>query len=274
MTEQMVVIPARMLAMDGTRIDQSGLADVQVNRAVNVGRGLPPLKVDRTPKGPVAIVGYGPSLKETWPRLLDFPTIYTVSRAHDFLLERGITPTAHIDLDPRAHKATFMETPVPGVRYILSTHIHPTYLDKLATAGVTPELFHVAIDQNEALDPRYQAMGKNFKRPGVVRYDAGVQAAEAAFQNGHREQHWFGIEYGRAGEQTHADRHWGTTSAPCVVDVDGRQFGSTQLFFHGLLLAEQFLCERGAVVRCTIHGDGLLGHFLKCRGRTRFTLKV
>ena len=39
------------------------------------------------------------------------------------------------------------------------------------------------------------------------------------------------------------------------------------------LLAEQFLCWRAAM-KCTIHGDGLLGHFAKARNRAKFTLKL
>lgn len=264
MNSPMVVIPARALRMDGTLVDPSGLEDVHKNRAANVLRGLPALGKDRTPKGRVAIVGFGPSLKQTWPRLREFDTIWTVSRAHDFLLERGITPTVHLDLDHRPHKATFISQPVPAVHYLLSTHIHPSYIDKLQAADITPQLFHVGIDKTERLSPYYPV--------AKVRYDAGVQAAEIAYQRGYREQHWFGIDYGREGEQTHAGYHGGVTSENCQVDVDGRMFGSTKLFFHGLLLAEEFLCDRGAVVRCTIHGDGLLGHFLKARGRTRFTL--
>ena len=256
----MITIPARMLCMDGTLIEEAGMVEIRANRQVNVESGLPAVGKDRSLKGRIAIVGFGPTLNATWERLRQFDTICTVSKAHDFLIERGIKPTYHMDLDSRPHKVEFMTKPQPGVRYFLSTHIHPTYVEKLKAAGVDVSLFHVAIDEHERLHPYYPS----FK----VRYDAGIQAAELAYQWGYREQHWFGIEYGRAGEQTHADYHWGVTSEHCEVDVDGRIFGSTKLFFHGLLLAEHFLCDR-ALVRCVIHGDGLLGHFLKARGRTK-----
>jgi len=253
-------IPARMLTMDGTSIEKEGFEAVLRNRAVNIESGLPPMDKDRSLKGRIAIVGYGPSLNQTWERLRDFDTIWTVSKAHDFLVERGIIPTYHVDLDPRPHKVEFMTKPQKATRYFLSTHIYPTYVEKLKAADVDVRMFHVAIDEHQRLDPRYPAV--------KVRYDAGVQAAEMAFQRGYREQHWFGIDYGHLDGQTHAGLHWGITSPHCTVDVDGRMFGSTQLFFHGLLLAEEFLCDR-ALVRCTIHGDGLLGHFLTARGRTR-----
>lgn len=262
----MLVIPARMLAMDGTQIEREGMGSIRANRAVNVNVGLPPMDQDRELKTePVAIVGYGPSLLKTWTRLREFKTIWTVSKAHDFLVERGIVPTYHLDLDPRVHKAEFMTLPQQGTRYFLSSHVHPSYPEKMKAAGVDVRLFHVAIDKHERLDPRYPSM--------KVRFDAGIQAAEAAFQRGYRQQHWFGIEYGHEGAMTHAGLHWGVTSKKCIVDVDGRPFTCSSLFFHGLLLAEHFLCDR-ALVKCTVHGDGLLGHFMKCRGKAKFTLRV
>jgi hypothetical protein len=233
---------------------------VRQNRIINCDLGIAPMEKDRSLKGRVAIVGYGPSLQDTWPRLKDFDTIWTVSRAHDFLLERGLKPTVHTDVDMRAHKTGFIDKLQPDVQYLLSSHIHPSYARRAIAAGVPLQLFHCGIEKDVKLDPRYPV--------AKVRYDASLQAAELAFQNGHREQHWFGIDYGSRGDQTHAGYHGGITSPACTVDVDGVLYPSTKLFFHGLLLAEQLLCDR-ALVKCHIHGNGLLGQFLKARGRVR-----
>ena len=263
-----IIIPARQLCMDGTLVDRKGMDDVYRNRDKNCESGVKPLSFDRSLKGRAALVGYGPSLHQTWERLREFDTILTVSRAHDFLLERGIKPTHHLDLDSRMHKVEFMAKPQTDIQYYLSTHIHPAYVDKLKAAGSPVQMFHVGIEKHIKLDPRYPVL--------LPRFDAGVQAAEMMFLNGYREQHWFGIEYGCAAGNTHAGLHWGVQHPPearCIVDCDGRQFECTKLFFHGLLLDEEFLCKR-ALVRCTIHGDGLLGHFLRCRNRVRPTLKV
>ena len=264
----METIPARLVGMDGTEIERAGMVDVRGNRAINVNAGLPPMARDRELKSePVAIVGYGPSLNQTWERLHQFKTIWTVSKAHDYLIEKGIIPTHHLDLDPRIHKVQFMTRPQKGTKYFLSSHVHPSYPEKLKAAGVDVSMFHVAVDKHEKLDPRYPSL--------KVRFDAGVQAAEAAFQNGYRNQHWFGIDYGHEGDMTHAGLHWGVTAPVCQVmcQVNGREraFQTSNLFFHGLLLAEHFLCDR-ALVKCTIHGDGLLRHFLKDRGKAKFSV--
>ena len=265
----MRIIPCRQLSMQGTIVDTKGMPEVYANRAVNVELGLPPVTFDRTPKGRIAVVGYGPSLNATWARLKDFDTIISTSKAHEFLLDKGLKPTYHMDLDSRKHKVEFMERPQPDVKYLLSTHVHPSYPPKLTAAGITPQMFHCIIEEHAKLDPRYPGM--------KARFDVGVQAAEWAFLNGYRDQHWFGVEYGCAlNGATHAGHHWGVQHGPdhrLLVDVDGRRFECTKLFFHGLLMAEQFLCWR-ASLRCTIHGDGLLGHFAKARNRAKFTLQV
>ena len=264
----MITIKARQVSMDGTRVDTSGMAEVHENRAVNCDSGTPPLVLDRTLKGRIAVAGYGPSLLQTWERLREFDTIITVSKAHDFLVERGIQPKMHLDLDPRVHKVEFMTKPQKGTQYYLSTHAHPTYAPKLKAAGVDVQMFHVAIEPHVKLDARYPSLKPCF--------DAGIQAAELAFLSGYREQHWFGIEYGCANGNTHAGMHWGVQHAPSnrmLVDCDGRVFESTKLFFHGLLLAEHVLC-RHALLKCTIHGDGLLGHFLRARNRAKVKVLI
>jgi len=259
----MVVIPGTTISMDGTNIQESGMLDIRANRVYNIAQGLPPMDKDRDLKGRIAVVGYGPSLNETWERLRDFDTIITVSKAHDFLVGKGVIPTYHLDVDPRRHKGEFTNLFQKATRYYLSTHVHPSYVDKIKAAGVEVRLFNVAIDEHEKLDPRYPAM--------KVRFDAGIQAAEFAFQRGHREQHWFGIEYGRRGAATHAGYHGGTVTPNCLVDLNGQLFESTKMFVHGLLLAEEYLCDR-ALAKVTIHGDGLLGHFLKARGRAKVSV--
>ena len=262
----MQLIPCRQLRMDGTLVDRKGMPEVYANRAKNVALKLPSITFDKTLKTePIAVVGYGPSLNATWERLKDFGTIISTSKAHEFLLDKGLKPTYHMDLDSRKHKMEFMARPQPDVKYLLSSHIYPDYPHLLMKHGITPQMFHVEIEPHVKLNPCYAGM--------KARFDVGVQAAEWAYLNGYRDQHWFGIEYGCAANgDTHAGRHWGVPHGPeqrLLVDVDGRLFEGTKLFFHGLLLAEQFLCWR-ASLRCTIHGDGLLGHFAKARNRAKF----
>src|SRR5262245_46553503 len=62
------------------------------------------------------IAAYGPSLHHTW-RELRHP-IMSMSGATKFLIERGITPDYHIDVDPRPNKVSDVTPAYKGVTYL------------------------------------------------------------------------------------------------------------------------------------------------------------
>ena len=256
------IVEAEKIVHDDVLIDEVAFNRAQTNREANYARRVDPLVRQRDIKTePIAIVGYGPSLLQTWPRLRQFKHIWSTSKAHDFLLQRGIRPERHLDLDPQPHKAEFLTKPQKDIEYLLSTHINPAYLDKLDAAGIRPKMFHVDISKGRDLrDPRYFGY--------KARFDIGAQAAEIAFRDGWRDQHWFGIEYGCPNKQSHAGVHWGPGSKAMQFRVScaGKVYWTNLMFFHGLMLAETLLCDR-ALLKPTLHGDVLLYHFLKCRGR-------
>ncbi|MCI0564618.1 MAG: DUF115 domain-containing protein, partial [Nitrososphaera sp.] len=116
-------------------------AEIQPNIIANADNHYPAWKPDPTPKRHrLAVVGYGPSLRESWEDLKPYTHIWTVSGAHDFLLERGIIPTYHTDLDYRAYKADFIKTPHSSVKYVMATAVHPAYTEKLKDFDL--QLFH------------------------------------------------------------------------------------------------------------------------------------
>jgi hypothetical protein len=80
---------------------------------------------------PLAVVGYGPSLNDTWEKLRDFKYIISCSGSHKFLLERGIVPTWHNEVDPRKHKIELLGTPHPDTIYLPSSTSHPEYIEHL-----------------------------------------------------------------------------------------------------------------------------------------------
>jgi hypothetical protein len=80
--------------------------------------------------GALSIVGYGPSLVQTW-RDIRGP-VMSISGAHDFLVQRGIEPDYHADCDPRIHKASFVKHPRAATVYLMASCCHPTSWDYLA----------------------------------------------------------------------------------------------------------------------------------------------
>ena len=242
------------------RADEEFVGPAQSNRDANCARGLPSVAKDGTRDARVAIVGYGPSLADTWPGIVQrrYDAIWTVSRAHDFLIERGVVPTHHTDTDFRERKARYNSQFRPTVRYVMATHVHPAYLDVLA--GHDVRLFHIVIPGG-GLYP-----GKYLKMP--VMFDAGLQAARLAYELGYRNQDWYGMDASMRGGAAHAGPHGGDKPEPLTVEIAGRPYPMSTMLVRQALFCEEML-RQTPKMRVTIHGDGALRPFLLDRGKCR-----
>jgi hypothetical protein len=85
------------------------LRDEQIKSAIAKIPGRIQPQPERTDS--IAIVGYGPSLKTTWKKIKDFKYVITCSGSHKFLIEKGIIPTWHVEVDPRKHKIGLLGPP-------------------------------------------------------------------------------------------------------------------------------------------------------------------
>ena len=243
---------------------------LQAQRDANCARGLPSVKKEGLRDKHVAVVGFGPSLVDTWPGLLQkkYDAIWTVSKAHDFLVERGVIPTHHSDSDFRAHKAAYNTRWQDATCYVMATQIHPSYLDALA--GRRVEFFHVVQPQGGTYDMRY------LKQP--VTFDAGLQTARLAYELGYRVQDWYGMDASvKSEDETHAGPHhgWKAIAAgggerlvPIPVEIAGKVRLMNAFLIRQALFCERMLRELPKL-QATIVGDGALRPFLQERGRCR-----
>lgn len=177
------------------------LRDVQVRMAIAKVAGRVPHCEEKNPE-PIAIVGYGPSLQQTWEKLRDFKVIITTSGAHKFLIEKGIIPTFHVDVDPRAHKVAMLGPIHKDVTYLPCSTCHPNYIDTLLAAGATVKLWHCFSTELEAL--RILPQGEAALTGGA---DAGMRAMAVARFMGYVNHHVFGMDGCSFDERGHADKH-------------------------------------------------------------------
>ena len=170
----------------------------------------------------VAVVGYGPSLKETWEQVREFKHIITCSGSHKFLLERGIVPTWHIEVDPREYKIELLGPPHRDVEYLVASTCHPKYLDHLS--GHNVRLWHVFDGQEEA--QRILPAGEWSLTGGC---DVGLRAMVIARFLGFTDIHVFGIDGSSptTDKGRHAAAHPNPTQAVCTVDYDGKTYYTT-----------------------------------------------
>lgn len=233
------------------------LRDEQIASAIkrsNVGRIQPREKREDA----VAIVCYGPSLKQTWEQIRDYKYVITCSGSHKFLLERGIVPTWHVEVDPRDHKIKLLGEPHPDVTYLPASCCSPAYFDHLARHDAKVELWHV---YDTAVESKRKLPKGEWAITGGC--NVGLRAMTIARFFGFLDQHIFGMD-GCEGDEIgkkHAAAHPlqdGTSHYLCEYPKgSGKMWRTTP----GLLeSAKQTFHELDMMVdvKATFYGEGLV----------------
>lgn len=203
---------------------------------------------------PIAVVGYGPSLEDTWEQVKGFPYIISCSGAHRFLIDRGIIPTWHVEVDPRAHKVQLIGDPHPAVEYLIASACHPAVFDHLEGSKVS--LWHVFDNKDEGL--RTLPPGEWAITGGC---DAGLRAITIAGFLGFRDLHVFGLD-GSGRKASHAADHPNMVRKYIPCDYDGVTYQTTP----ALLEAARGLwheLDQMPAVRARFYGEGLIQHMAK-----------
>jgi hypothetical protein len=213
---------------------------------------------------PVAVVCFGPSLQHTWEQVKDFKYIISCSGSHKFLVERGIIPTWHVEVDPRPHKIKLIGEPQSNTEYLIASTCHPDVLDHLKNFNV--KLWHV-FDATED--------GQRLLPPGEWAItggcDVGMRAMSIASFLGFRELHMFGMDHSAGtmdnpSEARHAAAHpnGGKIFSPC--EFNGVTYRTTPSMLEA---ARQVLHELDMMpaVNATFHGEGLCQAMAKAHVR-------
>lgn len=201
---------------------------------------------------PVAIVGFGPSLKDTWKDVRKFKKIFTCSGAHKFLIEHGIVPTYHVDSDPRAYKADILGNPHPLVTYMISSICHPTYFDKLELYRSRVWLWHMLFLEPEIF--KYFPVNEWILTGG---HTVGPRAIKIAALMGYCNLHMFGFDGSVQEDATHATKHPAAPSDFVRTKVGGKTYVTTNNWQdHAEILLKDF--DRMPEVVYEFHGDGLI----------------
>ena len=206
---------------------------------------------------PVAIVAFGPSLRDSWRQLRGFDTIYTCSGAHRFLLERGLTPSYHVDSDPRAYKADILGDPHRDVEYLISSICHPTYFDKLELYHARVKLWHMLF-----LEPEIFAFYPKMEWIMTGGHTVGPRTIKLARLMGHANLHMFGFDGSTADGATHATEHPNPPTDLDWIEYEGRRYYTNSNWEdHAAILLRDL--DRMPEVRTTWYGDGLIQEMAK-----------
>jgi len=234
-------------------------------RDINVEIAMRKVKGRIHPEGmkseAIAIVGYAPSLNDTWEEIKGFKYIFTCSGAHKFLLDKGLKPTdftrwVHNDLDPRPHKVKILGEPQHGIEYYAASTIHPNYLEYLKDYNI--KLWHIFSHEEEAM---------RLLPPGEFSFtggsDVGMRTMVLARFLGFTNIHVFGMD-GCYSEKHgfHAAAHPNQPPHYMETEFNGKKFYVTPALME---CAKQFPREVDELTDCNFkfYGDGLVQEIMK-----------
>lgn len=206
-------------------------------------------------KEPIALVNYGPSLNDTWEEIKKFKYIMTCSGAHKFLVERGIIPTHHIDVDPREHKVTLMGQPQQACEYLIASTCHPKLIEHLK--GFNIRLWHIfdtSEDGFRLLPPQEWAITGGCS--------VGVRTITLARFLGFTDLHIFGMDgcYGESGR--HAAAHPNQTKEFWITEYEGKEYKTSPAMLEAVKNTWHEL-DQLKDVKTTFYGKGLVQDMAK-----------
>src|SRR3990167_7850198 len=207
----------------------------------------------------IAIVGYGPSLRDNWEMVKDYRTIISCSGSHKFLLERGIVPTYHVEIDWNPHKSAFTKITHPDTTYLISSVCNCDTIDNMKNRKC--QLFF--IDHGPQVT---HPLGVTALDHG---YDVGQQALIIALKLGYRNFDLFGFDYCFDIDKVrHAGDHGGRVHNAFPGKVGNKIFYTSKTMFAALLVFE-FYYENHPEMDICSYGDTLLLNFMEQRQRWR-----
>ena len=247
-----VLIDLQIVAIK-TQISKADIYTIGKNLLRPIPRLLPGTNTDKK----VAVVGYGPSLIDTWEQLKDFEDIITTSGAHDFLIERKLFPRYHVECDPRPHKAKFTERPHAAVDYLVASSANKQIFENLKEQQVRLWNFDVSeylgLPAGEIQLPTYG--------------DVGQQAIYIAKYLGYHDIHVFGMDYSYSGSSEcvvqHSGAH-GNEYKEGIGTVKGTNFLSHIELIKNLKFFD-ILMNDNQDIELTVYGNGLLSHYLETK---------
>jgi len=193
--------------------------------AMCVRHKLPKLGI--TPLGDkvLSLACFGPSLQHTWQDLKR--PIMSMSGSHNFLIERGVIPDYHVDIDPLLHTLSYILKPHKDVQYLMASVCHPFTWSLLK--GYNVKTWHVV-------------SGKSTKEwisqndPNTILLAGGSSVGLCAIHIGgvlgyqHFEIH--GMDGNFENNRRHAGPHYGREQYPIEWTANGHIYTTSRVMMN------------------------------------------
>ena len=210
----------------------------------------------------IAIVTGGPSLETTFQELQELVSqgvkTVAVNGVHDWLIKRGIRPSAMVMCDAREFNKRFVQYPERETKYFIASQCHPAVYDELEGYDVYQYHLYLGLGERQIVD---RALGSV---PWIVGGSTvGLRAIHLMRVLGFQRMHIFGMDSCRMGGRHH-----------CYEQKEN-DFEQVQEFTIG---ERTFVCDfwhlsqmdgfvrlaksLGDLFQLKIHGDGAIAHLV------------
>lgn len=218
-----------------------------------VKQGYPYIKFRAMTNQTMQIVGYGPSLADSWQDINPAKPLITMSGSLRYLLERGLKPKwgrwFHVECDPRPHKIELLERH-EDVIYLIGSCAHPKLLKYLE--GMKVAIFHAMSGPHTKQWVQENDPGKVLVAAGST---VGLTAIHVGGVFGYRHFEIHGMDGCFRGESRHAGAHGGIVHGQreSVFNpgyMTSRMMDNTNFEIRAMLINFPLFC--------VFHGEGLV----------------
>lgn len=212
--------------------------------------------VSETRSDPIAVICFGPSLNDTWESIKQFKFVMSCSGSHKYLVEKGIIPNWHCEVDPRQHKIKLLGEDIrQETNFLMASCCHPLVFDHLEMHNAQITLWHTYSGESESKLPEVFPRGDWVVTGGA---NVGLRAMVLARMLGFLDIHIFGMDgsFPENGNK-HAADHPNQAKGHILAEFKGRKFATTTAFlecarmtFHEIAMLPD--------TKFTFYGDGLI----------------
>ena len=241
MWDKEFAVPYPMPAALGEEVRQGQMA-------ICLTRKLPKMWPKPIGDGSLTLACYGPSLKDTWQDMKR--PIVSMSGSHNFLIERGVVPDFHNDMDPRNHKLSHILKPHKDVQYLMASVCHPFTWAILK--GYNLKTWHVISGKNtrtwiEQYDPRTMLVAGGST--------IGLASLHVGGMLGYRHFEIHGMDGCWKDDARHAGKHYGHEHKPIDYVLDGKTYKTSKIMMNANMELLNML--RNFPFFAVLHGTGL-----------------
>jgi hypothetical protein len=260
--------PPHLTRLDGYEsTSPCDLAELDRNVAYSRSTGLPIFQPEGPKDRPIMILSGGPSLNDHAEEILAFNgDVMAIAQTHQWCYKHAIPFNYAVFSDPREYCTQYIEQVDPAARYLIASHCHPKFVDKLKHLPFA-ELVHVGQAETEY---RFKNDDGTTQHYVAVAAHTSLIGIKCAILMGYTDIHLVGMDSCYMNGQRHSYEKPKQVDRKLMdVHVRGRAFLCDSSMAVQAMEMKEFVRRFGDQFQLTIYGDGLIANMFNNQEETK-----